>query len=276
MSGRAQLALEGAALTPGESVRLVCPFCGGGSSHERSLVLTLSDDGALLFVCHRAHCNSRGRLGGSLGGFDITRKPSANAPRPFVAEIKAEEILPVPAPVAEAISARWFFDHTPAAWRWSGDKRRLLLPVFSPTRQRRGWVGRAFEGQQYRIAKTLNYKEILDQPWAHWPQVYFQSRVVYVVEDLISAERLCARGQTACALMGTHASGDVVDEILETAARDHAPLHIALDRDALAKSFALKDEGVLRHKWGIAARVLEKDIKDMTHKELNDWLSVGY
>ena len=43
--------------------RLVCPKCRGGSTHEKSLAVTVNEDGrSAAFICHRATCGHAGRL----------------------------------------------------------------------------------------------------------------------------------------------------------------------------------------------------------------------
>lgn len=37
-------------------VRIVCPACNGGSSHEECLVIWDGEDGNVYATCHRAHC----------------------------------------------------------------------------------------------------------------------------------------------------------------------------------------------------------------------------
>jgi hypothetical protein len=116
----------------------------------------------------------------------------------------------------------------------------------------------------------LNYKEILDQPWQHW--AYTKGDRIFVVEDIPSAERLAQAGVGAVALVGTHASDDCVDEMVEVA--KGRPIFLALDKDAVGKSFAILDRLSLRARAFVA--LLPVDIKDMTHGELVSWLNGGY
>jgi hypothetical protein len=149
-----------------------------------------------------------------------------------------------------------------------------MMAVKSPKAERRGWVARGLGGA---YPKTLNEKEVFDQPWVHWAGLFQSNRPMYIVEDIPSAERLQQRGVIACALMGVHASDDVVAEIAEVAAKRRAPVIIALDRDAVSNAFSLRDRLFHSTEGKVIVAVLKDvDIKNMTHEELEDWLNVGF
>lgn len=269
MSARAQLALEGAILEPGESVRMVCPFCGGGTSKEKTLVLTHRDDGALLFVCHRSACTGRGHLGGGLGvgplvGAYAVRQPQRAAP-------VATEVVDLPDSIRADLQGRLRFVTFPSHWKYAPALNRVMQPVLSPKWERRGWIARSYAGA---VPKTLSYKEVLDQPYLHWAFGRNGTHVM-VVEDIPSAERIAEAGQIGCALMGTHCANDCLDEIVDVVRTGPRILVIALDRDAMKSAFKIYNSLCLRVK-DVATRVLEKDIKDMTQEELGDWLNAGY
>jgi hypothetical protein len=100
---------------------------------------------------------------------------------------------------------------------------------------------------------------------------------MYIVEDIPSAERLRERGRTACALMGVHASDDVIEEIAEVARRSGSPIIIALDRDAVSNAFDIRDRLFHRTDGKVIVAVLKDvDIKNMNHEELADWVSAGF
>lgn len=271
---RAQLALEGAALECGESVRMVCPFCSGGSTNERSLVLTHTDDGALLFICHRDHCGVRGSLGG-IGGvrsLDVGAQPRNRLRPEPQSGVLALSPLDVWAPEQRgACMVAWHLKYVPSSWRWSRHLQRVAMPVLSPTNLVRGYVCRQLD-PRVPGPKTLNYKDVFDQPWLHWAEA--GAGRVWVVEDIPSSHRIVQNSlDSACALMGTYASADVLEEILEVARG--RPILVALDKDAIQSSIKLMETLRLRHSGPVMAIVLPKDIKNMTEKELNECLKSG-
>jgi hypothetical protein len=270
LSARAQLALEGSVLEPGESVRMVCPFCGGGSSKEKTLVLTHRDDGALLFVCHRAACTGRGYLGGGVGLGDLA---GHGAVRPSKrAAAVATEVVDIPPLYAADLAEMLHFRELPSGWKYAPALNRIMLPVHSPKYERRGWVARSYAGA---TPKVLSYKEVLDQPYLHWAIPYGGGTHIVIVEDIPSAERIMQAGMTGCALMGTHCANDCLDEIVDMARVGPRIVWIALDKDAVKQSFKIMNGLALRVR-NVVTRVLEKDVKDMTRLELIDWLNAGY
>lgn len=53
----AQITLR--SLSPGQTQHVVCPTCGGGRTRERSLAVTIDDDGeGATWLCHRAKCTA--------------------------------------------------------------------------------------------------------------------------------------------------------------------------------------------------------------------------
>lgn len=68
------IALWDASLSPGQSDRMVCPVCGGGTSRESSFVVSKKPHGGLVWICHRAGCNTRGGTG--TGTSRITGSPA--------------------------------------------------------------------------------------------------------------------------------------------------------------------------------------------------------
>jgi hypothetical protein len=269
LSARAQLALEGAVLEPGESVRMVCPFCGGGSSKEKTLVLTHRDDGALLFVCHRAACTGRGYLGGGVGLGDLAGHGSVRPPKR--AAPVATEVVDLSDMERASLRELLHFSTLPQGWKYAPSLNRVMLPVHSPSYERRGWVARSYSGA---VPKALSYKEVLDQPYLHWAFGGYGTHIM-VVEDIPSADRIAEAGQIGCALMGTHCANDCLDEIVDVARTGPRFVVIALDKDAMKQAFKVHNSLCLRVR-DVRTRVLEKDIKDMTQEELSDWLNAGY
>lgn len=78
--------------------------------------------------------------------------------------------------------------------------------------------------------------------------------------------RLWQEGLSAVALLGTHLNHSRVVEIGSVAG--HAPVLLALDRDATNKS--VEYAATFRYALNLRVVALTKDIKDMNAEELNE------
>jgi hypothetical protein len=100
-------------------------------------------------------------------------------------------------------------------------------------------------------------------PALSWYMVDYESREVWVVEDIPSAVRLAAQGVNAVAMNGCGVGGDIVTELTDNADR----VVWAFDQDATRRAiqhhqrykFLFTDSTVVP---------LTKDIKDMKEDEL--------
>lgn len=261
---RAELELEAATLEPGQSIRMVCPFCGGGSSNERSLSLTHAEDGAILFHCYRAHCGASGALGGA------RRLKRIATPPPVRKDSRVKEnieyrLRTIPSGFLPPCWGMPDFVLHVAGVLWDEDTQRLALPIWGPLGQLRGRVLRVPPGSGV-MPKTLTwmYEDVPVLSW--WGSPHNES--VIVVEDIPSAMRLAHLNYRAVALNGTHLSDDAVEELDSNATN----VLWALDPDAVGKAIA----------WLVRTRMyfnqcsvlnIDKDIKDMTDTEVESWLS---
>jgi hypothetical protein len=264
VSERAIIAAEGSTLEPGGSVRTVCPFCQGGRSSEKTLVITLSDDGALLFVCHRANCGARG----SLGGGCIVRKPEKRLPTPR--PLDTDELYPIYGREIELIEGDWHMK-PPRWWKHHVGMHMIAMPVFDPQFRTRGHILRQYPGYKGPKPKSLTFKEKVDEPWLHWASV---GRHIFVVEDIPSAERLALLGYGAVAILGSYIGDDAMLEIVSVAnRRKDDTLYISLDRDATKKAMEYADKIRLLHHRVCVLTPYPKDFKNLSPEELNECLS---
>lgn len=201
------IALWDASLSPGQSDRMVCPICGGGTSRESSFVVSKKPHGGLVWICHRAGCGTRGGTGAGSSG--ITGAPSG--PRPHA----------VPPSVALGQPrSRYFLEKygiDPYTLRINGVAYDLASSGdYFPIRH---WSGKQLGFQLRwpdRVPKCRTYltteSEYVTMDWRlRWTC----SKVPYVivVEDPISRIKLSGLGYDAVCLFGTHFSRNHALEI---------------------------------------------------------------
>jgi hypothetical protein len=143
----------------------------------------------------------------------------------------------------------------------------IAMPVLDPRAGLRGHILRKYPGDKGPGAKSLTFKEKVDEPWLHWAGI---GRNVFIVEDIPSAERLAMLGYGAVAIMGSYIGDDAMLEIVQVA-KQHADskVYVSLDRDAAHRSAAYADKLRLLHKHVTVLTPTPKDFKDLTPEELN-------
>lgn len=232
-------------LEVGQTLREVCPQCGGGSTRELSLSITLDDSGYMLWHCFRASCGFSGKrlTWGVVHGHGATPK---KRPKDFTGAL---ETLPLE-------QARWLEDKfglkAPQNWRWAPEYSRLYIPILGPTGKHRGAMLRSTINALG--PKSLTFKEATEEPWFHWYSVEDNSRVV-LVEDMFSAQKLQQSGIPCACLLGTHLGLDKVREILTQTDQ----VSLALDKDAYSKSIGYAVQ--YKHLLDFRVWKLERDLK---------------
>lgn len=209
----------------GEGVhRIVCPFCLGGSSGEKSLSLGVAADGSMFFRCFRANC---AKSGGKTPRGPKHSKP----PRYYTGETVS----------LDDDRKLWFqerFGFVPGDTRYSPFSDRYVYAVRGPRDfVLRGHVARSFNGEE---PKVLTYNERPDEPFVGWscsPHYSAATGPIVVVEDWVSAEKIGVAGGVGVALNGTYMSQAAANEIAECALDRRVVF--ALDRDAFAKCVRL-------------------------------------
>jgi len=272
---RAEIALEGQDLEPGQSARMVCPFCGGGTSRERSLSIKRDEEtGLILYHCFRGNCSEAGVLGGSRSLIRI-RQPDAKAFVPWdnsgLMEIGQLDMVPVG--VLSQVR-EWGLDPYMTRWYWDGRDDRICMPILGPLSDLRGYVRRAY--RKDASAKALIGRVVDDHPLVayHWVDGVLRNEwesMLVCVEDIPSAERLRRAGVNSVALLGCTPSDEVLEELGLWARRKDYTVVFALDADASAQAIKLHRRFSMRSKTTV--RFLEKDVKNMTPEELDTWLT---
>lgn len=237
----------------GESIRDVCPEC---ESPERTLSVTRTDEGLVLYQCFRASCTLKGCLGVS------TRIPLDSIPPSPVRKIWDGDTRELPQEVRDWVQHRWGISDPPH-WYYTDDYGgRIAMSIRSPKGVHRGWVLRN-DGSS--TPKALTYVEEGEDALSWYKTV--PDAATILVEDIPSAAR-ASMYVNAVALCGTGIGKDRAREIAEYATR---PVIVALDQDATDLSFKWAKKYSLL--WDTAKVLpLKQDIKDMQENEVWDLL----
>lgn len=230
---RNQIALTAQTLFKGESVRIVCPKCGGGSSEEKSFLCSRDHGGVVFYKCFRASCSYRGKL--IIGDGESGYVPRQRKLHSFTRELK-----PLDSEQTEWWRKRFGINPDQGVY-WCPSLTRDALRVYGPDGQHRGWVLRDWTGSSE--PKVIGYPE-RDEPFIGWfpVQMFYGEKhpngPCVVVEDLISARKVCDAGYTSVALNGTDISWEAAFEIQER----HSNIELALDRGTMSKMIGYKDQ----------------------------------
>lgn len=268
----AQEALDG-------HIRMVCPFCGGGSSSERSLVLTVDESEGAAYCCHRASCGESGKLGAT-----STRILGASRSKKAKASVAYND---------DIVSAN-FLDYPCKRWRRAPRGNSPLNPCdiglyTDPSISKEVWVLRdvwgARRGVQVRYTNADGRKVVrsykddseYDSPLYH-ALTHSDAGVhgdklltrLWIVEDPLSAATVRSWGHSAIALCGTILHNDTLRDM--EGFYGNGPREISVALDPGAEMAALKIKNQLDASFGckIRLRYIVRDIKDMSISEARD------
>lgn len=251
MNQRQYIRLEAEANPQG--VRIVCPWCGGGSDEERCMQVW----SATAYRCFRATC---GRGQGQ--PTEVNGLAQARAPRVF-----SRPTYYLTSSQSEFLASK--YGYCPAEITYCEEMNRFILPVRDYNEHLRGHIARSLIGDK---PKTINYQSMQDQPFSHWPKLnrLLASNAVFVVEDWFSAERINWLGHRACAILGTHLNLDKAEELKRV--QGNGRIFLALDQDATGKAigYCAKYQELLP---GLRVLPLTVDIKDMRIKDALELLN---
>lgn len=257
--------LEAMGLEDGESIRVVCPFCSGGGSGEKSMNITQMED-TTLYNCHRASCLERGAVGGRRNLVHTkSREKRQQRFTPFEGELEY-----LSTEWCEYLEAKigWTEAHRDVARpMYAIDEDRIAFPIYSPMGLRRGWVLRSYAADAGRY-KALTRMDSED-PHMSWYRTK-NTPCVVVVEDTPSAVRV-AQYADAVAING---GGIGPDYAMEIAAHYNSVVW-ALDADATATAIKMHTRFAILFNQS-RVMVLEKDFKDETEEDLKEkllWIS---
>lgn len=252
MSNASYILLSAASLDNGESTRIVCPRCNGGSNEEKTCSITRSESGSLVWQCFRASCTEK-------GGSGERNSESVVAPKKKVRKVFEGRTKMLSDELHIKLRNMWGILETPY-WYWTPEMGgRVAMSVRSPKYTHRGWILRDISGRARCKALTYLDEREVGLSWYR----NFDTGPTVLVEDIPSAVRASCYVNSV-ALLGTGIGTDRALEIAEFATR---PVSIALDQDATALSFVYEQR--FGHMWDNPQVLpLPKDLKNMTEDEL--------
>lgn len=261
MSFHSEIADQSSA-SVGQTVKIVCPNCLGGTFQERSMSVT-REAFRISYCCHRASCGYKGYV------------PAGASPQ-TTGQMSSPHSGPYEGPItrlsndaAEALARRYGMAVETVQRNIKQTADWYALPLWTADGECRGYGVRWPWGAANKPDGTSKYKLFMTESY-DVPLSWYRTRnprpTVLLVEDQLSAMRASERLDIdACAIIGTHLSVKQIAEIQ----RVHSHVVLALDADATEKAFKLARE------WGPAFRqfrvlVLEQDIKDMALFEIDE------
>ena len=238
-------------VAPGEQVRDVCPFCGGGRTKERSFV-AINEGGVIRYICHRGSCGKKGTW---LSEFEVSKTLATNSEKVF--KPWPHKYTP-PKQELKSFASKYHLSDADLArlrpMKCTDDygHSRWWYPIFGPHGSVHGGCARTLEPIR---PKTLTFVED-GYSLGSW-YVKDGAETVALVEDQVSACKLAER-VTTVALMGCHLN----DTLLMFLAKHTKHLKIALDYDALDKATKMA-ERVAPYFHSVQVIPLTSDIKNM-------------
>jgi hypothetical protein len=254
MNLKTKIELMAQTLQKEESVRTICPKCSGGSSAEKSFLCSRSSGGIVFYKCFRASCGYRGKV--VLGPLEEGLTPKSRKLHSFTRELKT---------LSPDMVVWWrakFGINPGNDVYWCPSLARDAIRVYGPEGQHRGWVLRDWTGQSE--PKTIAYPE-RDEPFVGWypTDSTHPGGTVVVVEDLISARKVCDAGFTSVALNGTTLNWEIAFEIREM----HSGIELALDKGTMPQMIGYKNKfGTLFDEITIWS--LDKDLKYVSRERI--------
>jgi hypothetical protein len=281
MSNARQLVeMEAIDLAPGESLAgLLCPFCNGGRSRERTFSVSRVADG-ILHNCFRASC-SEGRGFVPTGAVlrNPSRPPAIKLDRPYTGEYR-----PLESQDTDYFRNRFDLDLPPVGPVGVNEYGQYVLQVLNPLGlargyvvRRRGWSGmdsprplNVSDGPKTRL--FMNNSQQVPLSWYKPADLRdrWANDVAVLVEDQLSAMKVQQAGFTGIALLGTHLEANRVREIGMFRPK---LVVIALDQDATPVALGMaRTWGLSFNKTRVA--LLEHDLKDIARDDIREVLGI--
>lgn len=249
-------------------VRIVCPACNGGSSHEECLVIWDGEDGNVYATCHRAHCEINTVLvAGSLRVLQASSGQMTPKPEHLKRTKQWGEGAPLSGECQTFMARKYKYPFTIGvttlrSYNVGTSRECLYLPMYNADGEQRGCVLKPIYPDS-GLPKSLTYKDD-DYDGMSWylTRWHMAEPSIVLVEDPLSAIALLSEGTSAISLNGTLLNIDR----LEAITAHKRKIHIWLDADATNKAvkYAIK----FGNRYSLKVHRLETDPKDMTIDEL--------
>ena len=265
----------GAGLAVNEEVRVVCPHCGGGSTHERSLSVRRTNTFRALYTCWRASCDL-GYGSVSLRGDNKQLFNSRMLPKDVKKPVHATRSTPLTERHSRYLKR--YYGLTDALLAYGGVKSahkdgRIIYGIYSPDRKKRGKTVRMYkELLKARAAAVtmpkcineLSSDRAISQSWYYkGRELRKKTDTLLVVEDIVSALRINPYFDSL-AILGTTLTAEKQSEIR---AQRYKNIFLCLDQDA-TKTSARYVKNANLNIPGLKVKFLKKDIKNMNEEEL--------
>ena len=254
----------------GETIRILCPVCRGGSKRAKTLTITVCANLTAKFNCFRAACETtKGHVLLSTAPFsdahhaELCLPPTSEKRTPKVFEGTTTKLT---AYEKEYISEEWGIEAIYPHWYHTNEYGgRIAMSIRSPLYTHRGWVLRDISDTATH--KALTYVESGQTPISWYMNPQARSIGTILVEDIPSAVRASKWISRAGALLGTGCGPERAEEISRIAQR---PILIALDQDATAIACKMLETHTLM--WGSRTKIvlLKQDLKNMSEEDLQD------
>lgn len=260
MSIISEVKLYAESLEDGGTYRGDCPEC-----HRKNTFTVTRQGVGFVYNCYSTHCGLRGASGVGPIRENLTRIKSSKKNNKFTGQLAA----------LSADQKKFLHDKVgfgdwhifKSGVRFAPVEDRYAYPIFAPNGQRRGWVLRAYDGDNPRY-KALTYMDV-EEPHLSWYGPFDgQVSCVLVVEDIPSAVRASFYLGPVVAICGSGIGPDYVRELREYAR------HIvwAFDADAFGTAINYHQRYGLSFESSRVLR-LEADLKDMVESDLKQLLT---
>lgn len=245
----------------------ICPECNGGRTKERSFTVWRSP-GKIHYKCWRVSCGVSGYVpSGGSGVVEEKYLPVKKGLRPYTGDTR-----PLSDTELEYAWVKWGLNEEALIFQGvSADKAtgRIVFPIY--TKEGYGWGHqlRSIDGKG-RKASFYWHSEYPER--LHFPKgAHEASSSIWLVEDIPSAIRLREHKKVSTALLGSVLSTRQVRAVHSATWKR---LFLALDKDATDKAIKAKQRySLMFEKFTVVP--LEKDIKNMSHDELESLLGAN-